>query len=225
MIIKGVLLDFGGTIVRGDLNKKEFRRSLFNYFRSIGFHDTESCFLKTKRRMLEKLKKVRSLHKEIRLEDLYQGMFFKLGLHPTKESIDYIHDLYICSFNVELVDGVKKVLEYLSEKYTLAVVSNSMSNVARHAIKKLNLEKYFDTVVISRDLGIRKPDPEIFNYALNNLGVENHEAVHIGDSLEEDVHGAQKAGMKAIWIKKADEDESLRPDYTVNTISELTSLL
>lgn len=225
MIIKGVLLDFGGTIVRGDLNKKVFRRSLFNYIHSIGYHDTESCFRKTQRKMLEKLMKVRSLHKEIRLEDLYQGMFFKLGLHPAKEAIDYIHDLYIRSFNVELVDGVKKVLDYLSEKYTLAIVSNSMSNVARHAIRKFNLEKYFDTVVISRDLGIRKPDPEIFNFALYNLGVEHHKAVHIGDSLEEDVHGARNTGMRAIWIKKAGEDESVRPDYIVNSITELTSLL
>jgi HAD superfamily hydrolase (TIGR01662 family) len=225
VIIKGVLFDFGGTIVQGDLKKQVFRQSLYNYIRELGFDDTESCFRKTKRRMFEELMQVRSLNREMRLEDLYQGLFFRLGLHPTQEAIDYIHDLYIRSFNVELVNDVKKVLEYLFEKYKLAIVSNSMSNVARHAIRKFNLEKYFDIVVISRDLGIRKPNPEIFNYTLNNIGLDAQETVHIGDSLEEDVCGAQNAGLKTIWIKKTDANKNIQPDYTVNSVKELTTLL
>ena len=224
MIVKGVLFDFGGTLALGDLNKEEFRNSLFEYIRSLGFNGTESRFKRVRRGMFERLMKARSQKREMRIEDLYQGMFFDLGLHPEKVALDYIHDLYIRSFNVELVNGVKDVLEYLNERYNLAIVSNSMSNVARHAIKRFNLEKYFDMIVISRDLGIRKPDREIFQFTLKNLGVESYEAVHVGDSLEDDVQGAKNAGMKTVWIKTG-EDVNVQPDYTINSIKELTSLL
>jgi len=100
-----------------------------------------------------------------------------------------------------------------------------MSNVPRRAIKRSGLERYLDAVVISRDLGIRKPDPEIFRFTLKNLGMESHEAIHVGDSLEDDVQGAKNAGMKAIWIERATEEMIIQPDQTIRSIEELTSLL
>ena len=100
-----------------------------------------------------------------------------------------------------------------------------MSEVPRHAVKKFGLGKYLDAVVISRDLGIRKPDPEIFKFTLENLGIESHEAIHVGDSLEEDVEGAKNAGMKAMWLKRSNKEMNVLPDYTIYSIKDLTSLL
>jgi len=76
MVIKGVLLDFGGTIALGDLNTKEFESNLCDYIRSLGFSGTESRFKKARRGIFERLMKVRNQNREIRLEDLYQGLFF-----------------------------------------------------------------------------------------------------------------------------------------------------
>ncbi len=60
---------------------------------------------------------------------------------------------------------------------------------------------------------------------MENLGIESHESIHVGDSLEEDVEGAKNAGMKAIWLKRSDEKINVLPDYTIHSIKDLTSLL
>ncbi len=224
-LIRGVTLDFGGTLALGELNREDFRNELFEYVRSLGFSGRKHELDKAGKGMLERLMKARSRNREIRLEDLYQGMLFKLGLHPKREYLDYIHRLYINSFKVELIPRVEEVLKTLSGKYKLAVISNAMSDVPRYTIKRFGLEKYLDTVVISRDLGIRKPDPEIFKFTLVNLGVESLEAIHVGDSLESDVQGAKNAGMKAVWLKKSIKEMNTLPDYTIHSIKELTSLL
>ncbi len=223
--VKGVTFDFGGTLTTGDLDKEGLKERLLGYLRSLGFSGGETQLSKARNGMLESLMKARTRNREIRLEDLYGGMLFKIGLHPEAEVIDHIHQLYIRSFRVELVPGVKEVLKPLSKKYSLAVISNAISEVPRHAVRKFGLEKYFDFVTVSRDIGIRKPNPEIFKFTLENLGIESHEAVHVGDSMEHDIEGAKNAGMKAIWITASDEETTIQPDYTIRSLQELTSLL
>ena len=223
--IKGVTFDFGGTLAGGDLDKQGLRSKLLEYFQSLGFSGGEARLSKARSGMLAGLMRARRQNREIRLEALYQGMLFKIGIHPEREIIDHIHQLYIRSFNVELVPGVKEVLEPLSEKYRLGVVSNAMSEVPRQALERSDLRKHFISITISRDIGIRKPDPEIFRYALSNMGIESHEAVHVGDSLEEDIKGAENAGMKTIWIADGDEEIAIQPDFTIHSLRELTSLL
>jgi len=225
VMIRGVTFDFGGTLALGDIDKEDFGNRLFEYVYSLGFSGGKAQLSKARNGMLERLMKARSHNREIRLEDLYQGMLFNLGLHPEIEIIDYIHQLYIRSFKVELIPGVKEVFDALNERYGLAVISNAISDVPRYAIKKFGLERYLDAIVISRDLGIRKPDSEIFKFTLRKLGIESHEAIHVGDSLESDVQGAKNAGMKTIWLKRSNEEMNVLPDYTIHSIRELTSLL
>lgn len=225
MMIRGITFDFGGTLAMGDLDKEEYRMRILEYLHSLGFRGGEAQFERARRGMLKRLMKARSLRREIRIEDLYQGMLFKLGLHPEREVLDRIHDLYIRSFKVDLVPSVAEVLESLSKKYTLAVISNAMSDAPRRAIKRSGLEKYLEAVVISRDLGIRKPDPEIFRFTLKNLGIESCEAIHVGDSLDDDVQGAKNAGMGAIWIERPSEEINVQPDHIIRSIRELTALL
>lgn len=224
-MIRGVTFDFGGTLVQGVFDKESFRSRFLDYIRSLGFSGNESQLGNARNRMLNRLRKARNLNREMRLEDLYQYMLFKLGLRPEREVIDYIHQLYIHSFPTELIPGVEEVFEVLSERYKLAVISNAISDVPRYAIKKFGLERYLDAVVISRDIGIRKPDPEIFHFSLKKLGVDSNEAVHVGDSLEHDVQGARDAGMKTVWIKRNNEEIDINPDYTIHSIKELTSFL
>jgi len=224
-MIRGVTFDFGGTLAQGAFDRDAFRNKFLDYLRSLGFSDREAQLNKARDRMLERLGRARSHDREIRLEDLYQDMLFELGLHPEREVIGHINQLYRDSFQTKMIEGVEEVLKVLSERYKLAVISNAMSDVPRCALKKSGLERYFVAVVISRDLGIRKPDPEIFNFALNRLDVENDEAIHVGDSLEHDVKGARNAGMKTVWLKNDNGVLDIEPDYTIHSIEELTSFL
>jgi len=99
-----------------------------------------------------------------------------------------------------LDDDARRTLEELRRRgLKLGVVTNGPSAMQRHKLALLGLEQAFDTVVISGEEGVRKPDEEIFRRALVRLGVAAHEALFVGDHPVADVEGAHRAGLRAVW--------------------------
>jgi len=224
-MIKAVTLDFGGTLADGDLDKESFRIRLIGYLHSLGFTGGEARLMKVINGALEKMERARRLNREIRIEEFYSFVLSKLGIPPEDHALEYIHKLYLNSFQVEVLPEAERVLKYLKGKYRLAVISNASSELPRYAIKKLGLEKYFEVIVLSRDIGVRKPSPVIFKFTLQKLGLSSYEAIHVGDSMEKDVVGAKKAGMKAVWINRSGEEVEIETDYVLKSISEITQIL
>jgi putative hydrolase of the HAD superfamily len=117
--------------------------------------------------------------------------------------------------------------------YQLGLISNANdAEDVRKLIKIWDLGPYFEVILISADIGIRKPHPRIFEMALKELGVRPERAVMVGDTLGADVLGAQNAGMASVWItrraaKSANRDhlDTIQPDTTVSTLQELPDLL
>ena len=110
--------------------------------------------------------------------------------------------------------------------YTLAVVSNTMRTpgaTLRKVLERFRLLGCFKHVTFSDEVGIRKPDPEIFRMTLRAVGGDPAEAVHVGDDTELDVHGGRAAGMRVIQVT----DASLRalgvqaPDAVIKTLAGL----
>lgn len=94
------------------------------------------------------------------------------------------------------------VLAALRQHRQLALISNFDHPPHAHAVlADLNLLPFFETVVISGDVGIKKPDPRIFAFALNQTGLRPEEVVYVGDSVE-DVQGARAAGLCPIRIRR-----------------------
>ena len=92
----------------------------------------------------------------------------------------------------------------------LGVVSNFDGRLVR-VCEALNIDRYLDAIVMSARSGYAKPDPRIFAVALGRLGVGPAEAVHVGDSMTEDVEGARAAGLRAVLIDRQ-SDEGPRAD-------------
>ncbi|MEM2875697.1 MAG: HAD family hydrolase [Candidatus Bathyarchaeia archaeon] len=245
-MIKGVTFDFGGTLADGKLNEPLFRGRLLDYLHSSGFSGGETRLGRIINGEIEKLNRVRKLNKEIKIEDLYASVLSKLGLNPENHMLEYIHELYVSSFDVDVVPGAEDVLEYLKNKYRLALISNASSEIPRYAIRKFGLEKYFEVVVVSRDIGVRKPDPEIFRFTLKKLELTSCETVHVGDSIYSDVAGAKNTGMKAILVDKRQDElelpdhlekvmettkvnfpsiKDVKPDYIINSVIDLMNVL
>ncbi len=222
--IKAITFDFGGTLAHGELDRENYRRALIDYIFRLGYSGGRAKLNKARNGMLERLRKAQEKNRELQFEELYRSLLFDLGLHPTQERVGYIEQLYYHFFKIGLISGVREILVNLSGRYNLAIISNVISNASRLALRKFNLEQYFDYVVLSRDLGIRKPDPKIFNFTLQNLGVKSREAIHVGDSLEHDVLGAKNVGMKTVWIRGDDEATNVHPDFTISKITDLSSL-
>jgi putative hydrolase of the HAD superfamily len=109
----------------------------------------------------------------------------------------------------------------------LALVSNGAPDMQRLKLQESGLEGYFEAVVVSGDIGIGKPDARIFLHALALLEASPEGSVAVGDSIERDIRGAQRAGIRAIWLNRTGGKpvEGPAPDAEIASLSELPSLL
>ncbi len=137
---------------------------------------------------------------ELRFDLFYSNLLLDLDLKITQERLDYIEGLYNRFFKIDVLPDVKEMLVDLSGKYKLTIAAKAVTNFSRLALEKLDLAKYLEYIVLSR-VGVRKPDPKIFVYALRSMRVKSSETVHVGDSLKIDVQGGKNAGMNTECIK------------------------
>jgi len=99
--------------------------------------------------------------------------------------------------------GVHEVLTKLKERYKLCIITNGAPDLQRLKIAEANLGQYFgDNIIVSGEVGIGKPDPQIFQMALEKLGTTAQTAVMIGDNLESDIQGAERANIVGITISR-----------------------
>ena len=131
----------------------------------------------------------------------------------------------VWSYNI-LKEETLEVLEKLKERYKLAILSNGSSTVQHNKIDHVDIEKYFDVVVVSGDVGIHKPDPKLFEYTLEKLNVKADEALMIGDVFSTDILGAVRAGIKTVWLVEDEERPAFAyKGYRIRNLKELYEIL
>lgn len=143
-------------------------------------------------------------HEELRYNRLKHS-FDALGYSISDEEIDVIANDYIRFLpeNNHLFDGTFEVLEYLNQKYNLHIITNGFAEVQYKKINNSNIGSYFQTVTNSEMAGVKKPNPIIFDYALDLAKAKKENSIMIGDSFEADVQGALNAGLDAIFFNES----------------------
>ncbi len=128
----------------------------------------------------------------------------------------------------QLLDAeAEPILGALARDRRLALVTNGAPDVQREKLAGTPLARYFAAIVISCEVGVAKPDPRIFELALERIGADAHETVMVGDSLARDVAGAHAAGIRAVWIDRHlwAGEEGPAPDARIEALSELPAAL
>ena len=122
---------------------------------------------------------------------------------------------------------VEPILEGLKGNYKLGLLTNGASDLQREKLDGSKLQPYFDLVLISGDIGIRKPNPQIFTTVLDRLGVSGDAALMVGNSVESDIVGAKKVGMRTVWLNrdKKENENSVKPDHEIITLNKLEAIL
>ena len=118
------------------------------------------------------------------------------------------------------------MIDYLGRRYTLAVLSNADVDFLHPLLNRHKLS--FSTVVCSEEIQAYKPHPKAFQKVLTTLNISSSEAIHVGDSLTEDVQGSINLGLRSAWINRqgmVNTIENLRPDYEFKHLYELKSIL
>lgn len=222
-MIKAVILDFGGTLVEGDIDYKEYHKALLRYLNGLGYGVNLEEINSALRLALRRLNSIRSKGKEQTFEEVYELFLRNLSIPGSFEILGDIHEIFKKHYVSNFFHCTGDVLKELSDKYLIALLSNTMSDKPYDLLREADLMKYFEVVVCSRDLGIRKPNPEIFRYVLDKLCVSPEEAVHVGDNIEADMRGATGVGITGVWIK-VPSVESWH-GYAISSICDLPNLL
>jgi len=238
--IRGILFDFGGTLMHGRRNwapiVAKADDALTNHIRAQGMEVSLTTFSTEFRRRLDDYFKQRE--KDL-LETTYSYVLREILKEKGYEEIEdeVIRGALDALFSVTqenwvLEEDAIDTLEVLRERgYNLGIVSNAGDDRdVQQLARGFGISKYFDFILTSAACSYRKPHPRIFELALSNWYCPPGEAVMIGDNLEADVRGAQKAGLYGVWVsRRADPQRELqkevKPDANLCTLSEFPALL
>jgi FMN phosphatase YigB (HAD superfamily) len=131
-----------------------------------------------------------------------------------------------------VIEGAFEVLEAFKKGgYRIGMIANGDSANVRRIIGATGLEDYFNVIVISEEVGFEKPYQGIFEVALAKLGVKPEKAVMVGNKIDADILGANRAGMKSVWFRwntrysDTIDSSQEKPDFTINSLFGLPGLL
>ena len=133
-----------------------------------------------------------------RLKDAFDA----INVEVEDDMINHLSVAYIdhlTTFN-HLFDGTVDILNYLKDKYELHIITNGFEEAQERKMHNANIKSYFKTITNSEMVGVKKPNPKIFNFALDSAKANSTESVMIGDSLEADIEGAHNIGMETIYF-------------------------
>ena len=153
-----------------------------------------------------------------RLKDTFSASNIKIDDVIIRQlSIDYI--TYLTDNNY-LFENTIEILDYLSLKYNLHILSNGFEEVQYRKLTKSNIHHYFKTITNGEDIGVKKPHPKIFHYALEKAQTEVGRSIMIGDGYEADIEGAMNVGMDVIYF----DTNNIKNKTTVKQINGLIEL-
>ncbi|MEM9023548.1 MAG: YjjG family noncanonical pyrimidine nucleotidase [Bacteroidota bacterium] len=124
-----------------------------------------------------------------------------------------------------LIAHAVETLDHLQKKYTLHILTNGFEEVQHVKLRKSGLRPYFQTVVTSEQVGVRKPDPAIFQHALKQSGGKASETLMIGDDLNADVLGAMQAGWGGVYFNPGGTEHNKTVTREVKSLRELQDWL
>ncbi|HOE52114.1 MAG TPA: HAD family hydrolase [Methanomassiliicoccales archaeon] len=171
---------------------------------------------------------------EIPLERVLESIFGSAGCDWDESLVQDGLELFYEALREDrsLVPGTVEMLERVREKgYSIGLISDVAwglpSEYPLRDIRHFGLDRYFDDMIFSSDVGLRKPNPRMFKMAMLNLGVGRDEAMYVGNSLQADIRGARAVGIRAVLKRSGyfQPDDSIVPDHTVDDWKELDGLL
>jgi putative hydrolase of the HAD superfamily len=133
----------------------------------------------------------------LRFSQTFENFGFR-DPHLEKQFADQY--LSISPYKKNLLPGAEKVLQHLSVNRSLHIITNGFCEVQRIKMKHSGLDKYFNHIHISEEVGYMKPDPMIFHHAIRISGSDPASCIMIGDNYEADIMGANSAGIDAIFF-------------------------
>lgn len=229
--IRGLLLDYGGTI---DSGGRHWANVIWEGYQAAKVPVSEKDF----REAYVYAERYLAAHPVVLLEDDFHTLLDKkvrIELRHLEETkggawVDKAEEVaaYCYQYARKETRKVSKVLEQLCKKYHMVMVTNFYGNM--HAVlRDFGLDRYFEHIVESAVVGVRKPDPAIWKMGVEALGLPAGEVCAVGDSFDKDIESSHSAGCHTIWLKgeewKPKQHDEKLPDAIITDIEQLPSAL
>ncbi len=130
-----------------------------------------------------------------------------------------------CPLKTHVFPFTYEVLDYLKEKYHLHIITNGFEEVQYVKLEQSNLLNYFEQIVTSEQVGVKKPNSKIFRYALAKAFCKADESIMIGDDLSVDILGAKGIGMHQVYFNPEKLPHNELIDFEISCLSQLQELL
>lgn len=212
-MIKAVIFDLDGTLLNRDESVKIFidnqYERLFHRLSSIPKKKYVQRFIELDQRgYVWKDKVYQQLIEEFDLKNITWEELLDDYLYSFKNSCVPFHYL------IGMLSELKR------NNFLLGVITNGKGRFQMDNIKALEIDSYMDAILISEWEGVKKPEPEIFQRALQRLGVRPEHSVFVGDHPEKDVKAAKDVGMKTIW-KRDQQWHRAEADLMIEDLGEV----
>ena len=125
-----------------------------------------------------------------------------------------------------LMPGALELLEYLRPKYNMYILSNGFKELQSRKMRTAGIDGYFDALILSEDIGVNKPNRELYEYALAKTGSKLSESLMIGDMFDTDIVGAANIGMDQMYYNpKEKKGHAFTPTYEVTHLLQIKEIL
>ena len=125
-----------------------------------------------------------------------------------------------------LMPGAMEILEYLRPKYNMYILSNGFKELQSRKMRTAGIDGYFDALILSEDIGVNKPNRELYEYALAKTGSKLSESLMIGDMFDTDIVGAANIGMEQMYYNpKEKKGHAFTPTYEVTHLLQIKEIL
>ncbi len=228
--MKCILFDVWRTIVEPEVDRREYYKiRVAALLKSCGVQSVNlDRPLETYLRVHEELERERNKQLvEIPAEEELKAFFRQLGLNcnvgPTQLQAYAEPFLKITHVREGAVDAIQFARR---RGFALGVLANSPhAQMIRERLRLAGLEDFFDAILVSAEVGFRKPHPKAFLAALEALNSTPKEAMMVGDDPKADILGAKSIGMAAVWVKREGLDPPEDADAIVESLADLPKVL
>ena len=217
-MVKAVLFDLDGTLLDRDASVEQFVSVQYDRLTEHLSHIPKNDYIA---RFIEL-----DCHGHVWKDKVYQALVSEFAIEGMNwQSLLEDYEMQF-QFHCVPFQFLTEMLNELKEQgYLLGIITNGRSQFQARAIDGLGVREYFDVILISEVEQVRKPQVEIFQRAMNRLGVSASDSIFVGDHPEADIVGAKGAMMKTIWKRNLFWTEPKEADAIVDELSEISGIL
>ncbi len=241
MTIKGIMFDINGTLI--DIHTNEWHDDVYRVISNLLSYQGISLEPNVVKYfyfqiMKEQRAKNVTRYPEVDIINIFREIIAQHSTDFTRalptEKLEQLPGILAethraaSRFRLQLYPGVEDTIRQLHQNYHLAIISDGQAAYAVPELNAVGLSGYFDPIIISGNLGFRKPDERLFAAALAAMKMEPSDVLFVGNDMYRDVYGAQKLKLRTVFFKSnqgTQEKGGVKPDYIIYNFHELLNAI